>query len=337
MRVLILTKNWGRNFTGATLATQYLVNRWIGYGAFIDVYTLNIGECIRNERIHVYKADSIRKLKKIIFSNKKAYVESTIGYSDDHFGYILHEFSIPFIHTYHGNWPDAKNINFEMWLKSYYFIPLYKKTFKCAEIVVNVSRYMETFTKRYSKETCVIHNGIEIKQMESQIKEYNTYLMVGNIDKRKYGLLPEVANFLRRMDESIKIEIYGQVLDIKLAQKISACANIKLLGEQKEIPYKKYVGFINTSKMENLSISVCEAIKNQLPVFCFDVGGLTEVVEDYRTGFIFKCFSTKEMANSLASYCNGDKLLISSDALYDFDWEIAGKEYYEIMMRRCNK
>ena len=67
MRILILTKNWGRNFTGATLATQYLVERWIDFDVFIDVYTLNIGECIQNERINVYKADSIRKLKKMIF------------------------------------------------------------------------------------------------------------------------------------------------------------------------------------------------------------------------------------------------------------------------------
>ncbi len=37
------------------------------------------------------------------------------------------------------------------------------------------------------------------------------------------------------------------------------------------------MGLINTSTIENLSISVCEALKSNLPVFCFEVGGLQKL------------------------------------------------------------
>ena len=37
----------------------------------------------------------------------------------------------------------------------------------------------------------------------------------------------------------------------------------------------------NTKLIENLSISVCEALKSNLPVFCFEVGGLPEIYETF--------------------------------------------------------
>lgn len=337
MKILILTKNWGRSFTGATLATQYLVDRWVKNGIDIDVYALNVRDCVNSSQIKVYKSNSISELKKLINKKQKSFESSVVGYSDDHFGYVLKELSIPYVHTYHGNWPDAKNVNFELWLKSHYFMPLYKKTIKFADIVINVSKYMETFTIKHNKKSHLIRNGIEVKHTETQLNIPYKYLMVGNVDKRKYDLLLEVADSLKSINACITIDVYGRIIDTGLERRLRAYKNIVLLGEKKEIPYRSYLGLVNTSKIENLSISVCEAIKNQVPVFCFNVGGLSEVVEDKKTGYMFDCFDTTGMALDLSKYCSNRKLSIPLDALCDFDWDIAGKKYLDLMMGICKK
>ena len=332
MRIYVFTKNWGRNFTGATLATQYLVARWLQKGMSVDVFTLNIGEYNQEANLQVFQANTISELKKIVEKQKQSNTGPIIGYSDDHFGYVLDELSIPYVHTYHGNWPDAKHANVEMWMKSFYFMPLYKKTITAARFVVNVSKYMESFTSRFNPNSTVIHNGIEIKQCEAGQITHGTYLMVGNVEKRKYGLLPNLAKYLNEKQSNIRIDVYGRVLDLRLAKQIKECNNVLLLGEKKDIPYKNYSGLINTSKIENLSISVCEAIKNQLPVFCFKVGGLPEVVLENKTGFLFDCYDIPSMGKGLIKYSLGEQLPVSSEVLADFDWNIAGDKYISLMM-----
>lgn len=331
-RIIVLTKKWGRNFTGATLATQYYVEQWLKSVEQIHVFTLETGLFTNNSKliIHIYGNESdIRKQVSLFWNScdKKSHV----GYSDDHLGYLLSEAGIPYIHTYHGNWPDARLISFGYFLKSFYFIPLYKKTFRGAQKVINVSRYMELYTRRFNLDSMVIHNGLDIKESSLEKKFDKTFLMVGNIDKRKYGCAIKVAKELLKKTPEIKIHIYGKKLDVKVAKQLKQLSNIKLMGEKKNIPYKAYIGFINTSKIENLSISVCEAIMNQIPVFCFSVGGLTEVVEDKKTGYVFKTYDISGMADSISKYAfNEERAYIDKNILKDFDWNFAAAKYLEV-------
>ena len=46
----VLTKKWGRNYTGATLATQYFVDRWASRFDRVVVFTLEIGNCDNTKR-----------------------------------------------------------------------------------------------------------------------------------------------------------------------------------------------------------------------------------------------------------------------------------------------
>lgn len=331
MKIVILTKKWGRNFSGATLATQYLVKCWIKESIDIEVYTLCCGETSENSsiEIHICK-NNLELLTKLKTSDLKN-TSDTIGYSDDHLGYIFSYVGIPYIHTYHGNWPDAKRVSFEMWLKSFYFIPKYKKTITNAKIVVNVSEYMRIFTDKYNKNCCIIRNGIELKNTGIlNTHYYKKYLMVGNIDQRKYSLLIPVLNILKAIDSDIKIDIYGKVLDRNLYKKLEKYPNVKMLGEVKDIPYKNYLGLINTSKIENLPISACEAIKFGIPVFCFKVGGLPEIVITGETGYLFDCFDADTMAFALHNYPKGEKISKSKKLYSEFEWEYASAMYMEL-------
>lgn len=330
--LIVLTKKWGHNFTGATLATQHLIKKWIQDFDGIEVYTLELGEYEKYENLVVRRYESESKLKRALKNRKEnSKNEILYGYSDDHLGYILGRLNIAYIHTYHGNWPDARFINLEFFLKSFYFMPLYKRTLSSADCVVNVSKYMEEYTKRYNNSSVLIHNGVDLKKDSSEAKYENAYLMVGNVDRRKYGYAIQLAKNILENDSDIEIHIYGRLLDRKIASELKRLPNVTLKGHCSDIPYKSYRGFINTSRIENLSISVCEAIYNEIPVFCFEVGGLPEVVINNRTGFVVARYDVRSMAKKILEYERYNQVVTDKSVLDDFDWAKAADRYLELI------
>lgn len=332
-KLIIVTKKWGRNFSGATLATQYFTKKWIEHFDNVSVYTLQCGDAIEHPALSVKCFKNEYLLIRCLSADAKKFNAATqyTCYSDDHLGFVFSLVDLNYIHTYHGNWPKAKYISPEFYFKSFYFIPLYIWTIKKAKCVVNVSQYMERFVRKYNQNTVVIHNGIENKVYDAELSSTNDFLMVGNIDQRKYGYAIRVIDKLCQMNCGVKIDIFGKVLDRKVEDRLALMPNVHLCGTVKNIPYNKYKGLINTSKMENLSISVCEAVKNEIPVFCFDVGGLSEVVQNGRTGYVFPCYDIDAMAAKIMEYstsmCHMD---IDISVLHDFDWDIAANKYLAV-------
>ena len=190
---------------------------------------------------------------------------------------------------------------------------------------------MQKFTKIYNSESVIIHNGINYKPPQKKESKSHTYVMVGNIDSRKYKLFIKIASLIYSLDPDIFIEIYGKEIDRNICAQLKKIPNIKLMGQQNKIPYADYCGLINTSTIENLAISVCEAIYSGIPVFCFNVGGLPEIVKDGETGKIFSINETEEMAKELVDYANSmHRIIINKAVLKSFDWSIAANEYLKL-------
>ena len=138
--------------------------------------------------------------------------------------------NIPYIHTYHGNWPDARWVNAEFFIKSFYFMPLYKRTIRNAEAVANVSIYMENFTKRYNSKSILIRNGMDFKPCEADRCYPKTYVMVGNIDTRKYKNAIRLAKYIYDIDPQVRINIYGKAIDKALLSDWKRCQTFVLWG-----------------------------------------------------------------------------------------------------------
>lgn len=332
MNLIVLTKKWGRNFTGATLATQFFVSKWTAHFDTIYVFTLNKGDSSLEKNVVVNLCHGERELCKRI-NNLVNHVgeKEVVGYSDDHLGYLLSSCGVRYLHTYHGNWPDARKTDFVYFAKSFYFIPLYRRTLKNASKVVNVSQYMSKFTDKSNSDSVVIRNGIDVKLAVSEGITQQKFLMVGNVDNRKYAKLIEVLICLKKHGVSPMIDIYGRIDDKRLEKRLSQYEGVTLRGLCKEIPFKDYVCLINTSCMENLSISVCEALINEIPVICFDVGGLAEVVHNEKNGFVIENFNTSLMANKIADIFNGYKFTdCKLENIYEFNWDYAAQRYMEL-------
>lgn len=328
-RLVILTKNYGYNFTGATMATQQFVKCWSQKFEEVVVYTLHEGERFKQDNIFVNVFSQMPFLVAALRSAEKEKYD-TIYYSDDHFGFLLALLGKKYFHTYHGNWPDAAKISLKFWLKSFYFRPLYYLTLKNAVYIINVSYYMKKFTDTINKNSTVIRNGMDFKLDNHQERKHpNTCLMVGNVDQRKYKYCVALARILQAKKSSIKIDIYGKILDYNVADELGKFENVRLMGMVRNIPYQSYDVFLNLSIIENLSISVCEAIANHVPVICFDVGGLGEVVKNGLTGYVVPNKNMNQLYDAIVKTLR-HPIHVDDSVLSDFKWDCSADKYVKL-------
>ena len=335
INIVILTKYYGYNFTGATVATHTLIQKWNEYENVnkITVLTLNIGNYYPMEKLHVAKIANNRKLRENALQLDDKH---TIFYSDDHLGYLLKD--LPYVHTYHGNWPDARYISPKMFFKSFYFISQYRETIRNAAVVVNVSQYMEKFTNRFNRSSLVIWNGVS----EYKRKKYNTsqekkVLMIGTLEQRKYGKLPDLLNVL---PESIRIEAYGNVADKKLVERLVRHPNFSAKGfvNFENIPLEQYGCFLSLSEMENMPISMVEVLRMGIPVIAYSVGGIPEIVNN-NCGVLFrKDTGIRAISLALQEIISGERTFdMNNPVLRKFDWDIAAEKYMKVFQRVLKK
>lgn len=341
LNLVVFTKYFGYNFTGATITTHELVNEWKKYFNNITIITKNVGE-YDIEDIDIIKCKTLKEMLNVAINFSEN--ENNIFYSDDHIGFVLGLKGIKYHHTYHASWPDAKYVNTTYFFKSFGFIPLYKLTLKLSKSVIAVSYYSRNFVKKINPRVVVIRNGIglnRIKKVNDEV-EKNKYnkkmkcIMIGNIDSNKYLLAKQLFKKINKQNINIDIDIYGKPIDENLSQEIEKFSFVTTKGFRKDIDLSKYDLMISTSKFENLSIAVCEAIDEKVPVVSFDVGGLNEVILNGENGFLIKKYDIDDMLNIL-------KIISQDRDIFDFDvnslelfkWELAAKMYVkEFILRR---
>lgn len=344
-KLIILTKKFGYNYTGATVATHELLKYWKKEFDDITIITREVGKYDSNINLRLLEAKSTLQIIEIL---KKTKDSDAVYYSDDHMGYLMKLCGIKYYHTYHGNWPDARRASIEFWLKSLFFIPTYKLTLRNAKLVINVSYYMEKYTRNFNKYTTVIRNGLgqrinsTLTNSTDFIKEVNpnddnklNILMVGGIDKRKYKLALKLFDLIKDKEftNKINVDIYGGIQDKSIGSILSSYNFINLKGHVDRIEVSKYDVFLNTSAIENLSISVCEAIANKVPVVCFNVGGLGEVVKNGINGFLIPNGDINEMERKIENLINkGYTFVFNDNLLFSYNWQSAATEYLKQFM-----
>lgn len=335
MKIVVLTKNYGKDVTGATLATHTFIHLWAESPDVAEIIVLaqHLFTFEEHPKIHIIQYISRFKIPALIRQYKAA---DTIFYSDDHYGGFLADAGVKYVHTYHGNWPDARWLNIEYFFKSFYFIPKYAKTIKFAAKVVNVSNYMKKFTDRYNKNSITIRNGVDNSKITIIHKNKNFIpnkcLMLGNVDSRKYGMLPKLLDELRKSNIVMNIDVYGRIVEKKVAEKLQDYKEVTLHGfvPFSEIDLSQYAFLLSTSTRENLPISIVEILKSKLPVLAFSVGGIPEVIDD-TSG---RLLDTKDMKKNVGIIRQvieqRGEFTFDNIILDEFDWNLSSEKYLNI-------
>ena len=332
MKLLVLTKQFG-NYTGATISTIELLKRLKDNFSEIEVVTLKSdGSRIKNVRVNVL--NNIFSL--LSYIKKESKNHECIGYSDDHLGFLFAHYGIKYLHTYHGNWPDARKQGKNMYLKSLVFIPLYKMTVRKASYVVSVSHYMvKRFLKPLNKNIRVIYNGIKSDNSDEVFpkrKDNSNKLrivMVGNVDVRKYSLAIKVFEGLVKSNhQQFSVDIFGKIIDSEIKRSLDVFPFVKLHGSVRKVNYQGFDVFLCTSSSENLPVSIIEALRNMVPVVSFNVGGISEVVT-HENGVILE---KNDIQGMIKQIINGKQLPTkwNNSNLTQFSWNYAANEYWKI-------
>ncbi len=338
-QLIVFTKNFGENFTGATISTVNLIKEFKNTYKPVIVLCFNEGKhhFLDDENIIIIKLKSFMHLFRVL---KEYQNKNTVFYSDDHFGWILRLRGKKYFHTYHGNWPDAMFVSFKMFLKSFFFIPNYFLTIFFAKAVIHVSYYMNALTRVVNGNSCVIRNGLGTKGNFTESNERITsndtltfkIIMVGNIDSRKYKKAVQIFNTLKKSEivKDIKVDIYGKILNKKIKNRLEKNSFVEIKGFVRNINFKNYNCFLTTSKSENLPISICESIYNGLPVIAPNTGGINEVV-NLENGALFN-FKDDKAVTQILSLTKSGKLNfnVKQESIRDFNWSYAAKSYIKI-------
>ncbi|MCO5260286.1 MAG: glycosyltransferase [Crocinitomicaceae bacterium] len=168
-----------------------------------------------------------------------------------------------------------------------------------ADQLFSTSRILTEETKKYTDKSIeIIPFGIDIDQFRTLPKANNEKFIIGTIKKLEhtYGIdrLIEVVVRLKPKYPQIECHIYGygdlQQQYEEMIQKNNATDYIQLKGY---IPHNEVVNalneisiFCNLSRRESFGVAVLEALACETPVVVTKVGGLVEVVDDKKNGFI---------------------------------------------------
>ncbi|MGC2423854.1 MAG: glycosyltransferase family 4 protein [Nitrospirota bacterium] len=85
------------------------------------------------------------------------------------------------------------------------------------------------------------------------------------------------------------------------AHSLGLDGRVRFLGWQEEIPFNRWDVFVMPSLEEAFGMAALEAMAAGLPVVASAVGGLTELVQDGKTGWLFPPADIKALAGRLVS------------------------------------
>lgn len=96
----------------------------------------------------------------------------------------------------------------------------------------------------------------------------------------------------------------------KLISKLNLSSSLILLGWRSDIPQIMQLldVFVLTSLWEGLPISVLEAMVSSKPVLATDTGGISEIIEEGKTGFLVSPFDMYKMSEKLVSLLKDEAL-----------------------------
>ena len=323
-KLVILTTHFGTDFSGGSTATCEIFSRIEGEFEKVIVVGNMLGQFPFNS-VEFLNYKSWWHAAKII---KNLRTDDAVFYGDFYNAIIYVWLNIPFYFTYHDNWPELGKTSIKSRIRSLFYTNIYKQIFRNAIAVFTVSAFKTLYVKKYNEQVHLVRNGFKKADRLSIRAARRGILMVGNIDDRKYRLaLPLFRMLESEKFHDISIDVYGNIIDHRLAEKINMFSFVNLKGFSNYIPYQRYKLLLHTSLMENLPIVYCEAIYNKLPVLGFKVGGANEIVTS-NLGVLIVPYQIDAMKEELLiMISNQSKPERDIKILDEYSWDKASVKY----------
>ncbi|MES2377287.1 MAG: glycosyltransferase family 4 protein [Bacteroidota bacterium] len=162
-----------------------------------------------------------------------------------------------------------------------------------------------------------------------------------NINDRRKGVsyLVNALNILKAdhlQSGEIEIVIFGKNKHFDVTQLPFKVHELSLITSQDELAeiYSMADLFVTPSLEDNLPNTVMEALSCGTPVVAFNTGGIPEMVDHQRTGYLAEFKNAADMAKGLFETLNGDAAQLAANArqkvLDNYTNEIVAQQYINL-------
>ncbi|AMC10137.1 glycosyl transferase family 1 [Lutibacter profundi] len=221
--------------------------------------------------------------------------------------------------------------------------------FDNAYLNVSPSKYLEFEFKKRNFKTSYIPNSINLKNYTFKLREniqpkllwvrafdviYNPLLAIKVLCKLKEKY-PKATLCMVGPDKD------GSLMEAKqLAKKLNIINSITFTGVLKKEDWqqlsKKYDIFINTTNVDNMPVSIIEAMALGFPVISTNVGGLPYLIEDNVDGILIEPKNEKYIVKAIEKLIKNPKIAIklsmnARKKASTFDSENIKKEWLKIL------
>lgn len=241
---------------------------------------------------------------------------------------LLFNFKVKILYNAHG-WYFNADMN-EKKKKIFAFIEkiLAIKTDK----IINISRDEYQSAVQYNiantKKMCIIENGIDFKKFEHthkyrdetrkkyKIKEEEKLIgVVGRLTEQKDSITAiKVFNLIHQNNKKTKFmfigsgELQNDVIEYARQNKIEN--DMIITGWVKDV--EKYIPALDVailpSKWEGFGLAIVEYMACDKPIVASNVGGITNLIEHEKNGFLVKCGDIENMAKYVEKILLDDKV-----------------------------
>ena len=205
-------------------------------------------------------------------------------------------------------------------LKDFLVKTIMQKAINVSDLLIFISKAVEkSFQDNFKidENKCVIvYNGInkkflESKQIEKQ-KENTNIIFVGRLEKVKgVDILIKAFGEVYDKDNKIQLTIVGNGTERKnlenLAKEVKGSENIKFVGRQNNV-----IDWLDKSNIfvypsiweEGFGISVIEAMSRGCIPITFRKGGLVEIIENGKNGYLVEEVDYKKLSDAILKVIN---------------------------------
>lgn len=221
--------------------------------------------------------------------------------------------------------------------------------FLFAESLLNVvpSKFLEFHFNKAAYEVKYIPNFIELKKYPFKLREniqarilwvrafhqiYNPMMAIDVLNRIKD---PESQLCMVGADtDGTKKLVEKRIAELKLSDHVKMTG--RLLKEEWIKLSEHYDVFINTTTIDNMPVSVIEAMALGLPVVSTDVGGIPYLIENRKNGILVKSKNAEEMTRAIQELLRNPESakslsLNGRSTVEEYDWEKVKMKWFEVL------
>lgn len=178
-------------------------------------------------------------------------------------------------------------------------------------------------------------NNIDIEENINRKISNDYYLYLGRIEKNK-GIDMLINTFENLTDKKLIIAGNGTCLD-KILERVKKVKNVEYVGFVKKDIKEKLIReakalIVPSQWLEPFGVGVIEAFSVGTPVIASDVGTLSELIEEGKTGYKFERKSSKSLREAIYKLEKDDYSKLVENTLKVYSEKYSEEKNYEILM-----